>query len=63
MCFGLPPWTHDNEPAVALEASLIMSERLEEKGIHKFHIAVASGDILFATLGNSDRGEAALLGK
>lgn len=62
MCFGLPPWTHDNEPAVALEASLIMSERLEEKGIHKFHIAVASGDILFATLGNSDRGEAALLG-
>ncbi|KAI8837540.1 nucleotide cyclase [Chytridium lagenaria] len=58
-CFGLPPWTHENEAQNALRAALMFRRTFNACPIA---ISVTSGTILFATLGNAVRSEASLLG-
>ncbi|KAJ3108066.1 hypothetical protein HDU97_002301 [Phlyctochytrium planicorne] len=58
-CFGLPPWTHDNDPGRALAAAFQFKSTFQEC---PFVISVATGTILFTRLGNWKRSEASLLG-
>ncbi|KAI8837542.1 hypothetical protein BC829DRAFT_44966 [Chytridium lagenaria] len=58
-CFGLPPWTHENEAQNALRAALMFRQSFNSC---PFAVSITSGTILFATLGNAVRSEASLLG-
>ncbi|KAJ3095904.1 hypothetical protein HDU97_006433 [Phlyctochytrium planicorne] len=58
-CFGLPPFTHRNTAASAIDAALEFQRMFTQCPIQ---ISITSGDILFARLGNERRSEASLLG-
>ncbi|KAJ3415400.1 hypothetical protein HDV05_004994 [Chytridiales sp. JEL 0842] len=62
-CFGLPPWAHERDPLHALKAAVEFTESaVAKKEIGKFTIGVATGPLLFSTIGSEERSDASLLG-
>ncbi|KAJ3318516.1 hypothetical protein HDU76_000812, partial [Blyttiomyces sp. JEL0837] len=60
--FGLPPLSHPNDPDNATKAMIEFQEFAEMHFAGKMSIGIATGDILFTSMGTSYRREASLLG-
>ncbi|KAJ3205071.1 hypothetical protein HDU67_009110, partial [Dinochytrium kinnereticum] len=58
-CFGLPPWTHENEAHRALHCAISFRNSFTKCPIT---VAVTSGVLLVTRLGNNERSEVSLLG-
>ncbi|KAJ3412299.1 hypothetical protein HDV05_000957 [Chytridiales sp. JEL 0842] len=62
-CFGLPPWTHEKDPLLALKAAVEFDDFVKSKPeIGKISIGVATGEILISLIGTRSRADAGLLG-
>ncbi|KAJ3208006.1 hypothetical protein HDU67_007081 [Dinochytrium kinnereticum] len=60
-CFGLPPFGHEKCGLLAVQAATSFLNRLEEGLAVRLSVVVATGDVLFGTLGTERRREAGLL--
>ncbi|KAJ3408766.1 hypothetical protein HDV05_004760 [Chytridiales sp. JEL 0842] len=61
-CFGLPPWTFDKAAIHALKCADSYTKSLMSLKLPEVMLGVATGPILYSTLGNRLRSEASLLG-
>ncbi|KAJ3208161.1 hypothetical protein HDU67_006965 [Dinochytrium kinnereticum] len=61
-CFGLPPFGHEKCALLAVQAATTFLNAFDEKLATQLSVAVATGDVLFGTLGTEKRKEAGLLG-
>ncbi|HEY9857396.1 MAG TPA: adenylate/guanylate cyclase domain-containing protein [Stenomitos sp.] len=59
--FGLPPRSHEDDPARAVHAAMAMRARLEEMGV-RVSIGVASGRVFCGEIGNDRRREYTVIG-
>ncbi|KAI8847638.1 hypothetical protein BC829DRAFT_395923 [Chytridium lagenaria] len=65
-CFGLPPYSNGTcsiNCVKAAKAFVKAAEKIEGQDRNNFVVSIATGDILFTTLGVDDRKEAGLLGE
>ncbi|KAJ3296685.1 hypothetical protein HDU76_006697 [Blyttiomyces sp. JEL0837] len=60
--FGLPLFSHSNEPEPAVKAAVEFNDFAYQNLHGKASIGISTGEILFATLGTDSRREASLLG-
>ncbi|KAJ3095747.1 hypothetical protein HDU97_006573 [Phlyctochytrium planicorne] len=60
--FGLPPYTHENDARRALKAGAEFIDLASPYHFGDIHVSVATGDIMFATIGSEYRSEASFLG-
>ncbi|KAJ3099727.1 hypothetical protein HDU97_002806 [Phlyctochytrium planicorne] len=58
-CFGLPPWTHENE---SIQAARSAQQFRSKFSACPYAMSITTGTLLFTTLGNAMRSEASLLG-
>ncbi|KAJ3406400.1 hypothetical protein HDV05_006018 [Chytridiales sp. JEL 0842] len=61
--FGLPPFTHANEPVEAAKAVGSFYSELERSAIEGVAVGMSTGQILFSEIGTEYRKEAGLLGE
>ncbi|MSQ85102.1 MAG: adenylate/guanylate cyclase domain-containing protein [Myxococcales bacterium] len=59
--FGLPPLSHEDDAARAVQAAMAMRKSLMEGGV-SIGVGVASGQVFCGTVGNNDRCEYTVLG-
>ncbi|KAJ3304081.1 hypothetical protein HDU76_005256 [Blyttiomyces sp. JEL0837] len=60
--FGLPPLSHKSEPKYAVPAMQDFLIFASKNGITPISIGIATGELLFAVIGNTSRCEVSLLG-
>ncbi|KAJ3410223.1 Adenylate cyclase type 10 [Chytridiales sp. JEL 0842] len=60
--FGLPPLNQPNNAKQAVLAAQLFMQTMRARNMQGFTIAIATGDLLFSTIGNSIRAEASFLG-
>ncbi|KAI8846700.1 nucleotide cyclase [Chytridium lagenaria] len=61
-CFGLPPFAHERCAVVAAQGAMAFMNSLPTSLKSAVSIAIATGEVLFGTLGTTNRKEAGLLG-
>jgi len=59
--WGLPPWSHENDPERAVVSSILMRKRLNKLG-HRCCIGVATGRVFCGLVGTSSRREYTTIG-
>jgi len=58
---GLPPFSHEDDPARGVQAALMIRKELEALKVHS-HIGVTTGRIFCGSIGNDDRREYTTIG-
>ncbi|KAJ3213056.1 hypothetical protein HDU67_003440 [Dinochytrium kinnereticum] len=61
-CFGLPPYTHENDARRALRASAEFCSNANKEDLGDIYTSVSTGELLFASIGSEYRCEASFLG-
>ena len=60
-CFGVPPFTHDDDPARAVDAAVALQASLRDLGVTA-GVGVATGPTFCGPVGNATRRDFAMLG-